>query len=139
MLVGAVDGDDVRVPDARERPRLVEEACPVDERRLEQLHRDAVIQPCVARVVDLAEGPLAQLPQQLEMTPVAEGTVRCGRGRGGLGGRRGDRLLGGDRRVGTMDFGDARHHPEDGEQTTLLIVHRGCVGGVPIDGGAVGD
>src|ERR1041385_5468479 len=76
MFVGTVNGDDIRMSDARERSRFMQKPFAIDERRLQQLERDAVFEPGVARMVDLAKRAFTKLLQQLEVTPLRQGPVR---------------------------------------------------------------
>ena len=74
MTVGAVHGDDVRMPHARQLACFVQNVSgrAAGGFAFEKLEGDGMIQPRVLRLVHLAECALADLSQQDEMTPLAE-------------------------------------------------------------------
>src|SRR5687768_6488661 len=79
VAVGAVNADDIRVADARQLPRLVQNAVSgtsTGNFGLEELEGHGMIQPRIMRVVNLAECPLADFSKQDEMTPLAETGAR---------------------------------------------------------------
>ena len=72
--VGAVHVDDVRMSDARETPRFMQDAggeVALRDFGLQQLERDRVIEPHVVSVEDLAERTRANAPAQNEVPPSA--------------------------------------------------------------------
>ena len=74
MTIGAVHGDDVRVPHARQLACFVQNVSgrAAGGFAFEKLEGDGMIQPRVLRLVHLAECALADLSEQDEMTPLAE-------------------------------------------------------------------
>src|SRR5207249_6081447 len=82
MLRDAVDGDDVRMANAREQPALGRDARRqrIDVRIVaaQQLQRDVTFELAVPRAVDVPETSAPQQLDQLELSPVADGR-RAGR------------------------------------------------------------
>ena len=72
MTVGAMNHDDVRVPDAHELAGLVQNLWgrrAVGDLGLEELQRSGVIQPGVERFIHLAVCAFADFPNEEEMAP----------------------------------------------------------------------
>src|SRR4029453_589614 len=74
VVVGAVHGDDVRMANAGQPARLVEDLVGQIRLgfRLEQLERNRVIEPGVVRVKHLAKCAFTDLPYQHEVAPAPE-------------------------------------------------------------------
>ncbi len=71
--VGAVHVDDVRVPDAREAPRFMQDARGVSLRDFgfQQFEGDGMIEPYIVGMEDFAERTRANAPAQNEVPPSA--------------------------------------------------------------------
>ena len=137
MLRDAVDGDDVRMANAREQPALGRDARRqrIDVRIVaaQQLQRDVTFELAVPRAVDVPETSAPQQLDQLELSPVADGR-RAGRIAPPLAMRR----LGPAGRKAAVQL---RQLGDDAQlaQNGAVVGARLRLDGVPVDRLAVGD
>src|SRR5688572_12168427 len=135
MTVRPVHRHDVRVSYPRQLAGLVQNAVggmPAGRASLEQLQSNGMIEPCIVRVVHLAEATLADFSTQDEVTPTAD-VVRVrrsinARGRGGI------EMVGGVRRVAerAVDLPDFVDHLQQGEQPPESGVSRELIDCIPV-------